>query len=133
MGCNFAPAWERTGPRNEYAAGPMDATERDLLARMLEELPNDDKVRLREACQRDALFLCRMIETLAAAAAATKPEGQKMVAEPALEAHGVAASYIKASLPTLMHHVEVWSMVRDPDKERLYEVLELNSWLVGDT
>ena len=50
-----------------------------------------------------------------------------------LEAHGVAASYIKASLPILMHHVEVWSMVRDPDKERLYEVLELNSWLVGDT
>ena len=99
---------------------------RDVLSGMSQE----EQTRIREACQRDALFLCRVLEVLASVASATRPEG-KMVSVRSAEAHEVAALNIKSIISTLNHHARLWSMVPDPDRAQLYEVLDMNAWLVA--
>ena len=53
-----------------------------------------------------------------------------MVSVRSVETHELAALNIKSVIRTLNHHARLWSMVPDPDRAQLYEVPDMNAWLV---
>jgi len=91
----------------------------------------DDQQRIREACQRDALFLSRVLEVMASVASATKVEGTTL--DIAAETHVEVHRAIEGALRVLTHHVQLWTMVQDPDRAQLYEVLKMNAAWPLDT
>ena len=100
---------------------------KDVLAGM----SPDDQQHIREACQRDALFLSRVLEVLASVASATKVEGTTLdiAADTQVEVHRV----IEGTLSAFTRHVQLWSLVQDPARAQLDEVLRMNAAWPLDT